>query len=137
MDSLPAGKIAGANVIRNTTSHLIRKRASLRAPSCFKVWLQEFMDSCTSLRLLTKPCIFISPSNLILPPQIIQVVDGKKEYDFGNTVYNDLFNGFSPSYQATLLTLYSTKDKIKNYKMLEDTLNGILEQNLGFKKGYI
>ena len=26
---------------RNTTSHLIRKRASLRAPSCFKVWLQE------------------------------------------------------------------------------------------------
>ena len=102
-----------------------------------KEWLQEFMDSCTSLRLLTKPCIFISPSNLILPPQIIQVDDGKKEYDFGNTVYNDLFNGFSPSYQATLLTLYSTKDKIKNYKMLEDTLNGILEQNLGFKKGYI
>ena len=102
-----------------------------------KEWLQEFMDSCTSLRLLTKPCIFISPSNLILPPQINPLEDGKEEYDFGNKVYNDLFNAFNPSYQSTLLTLYTTKDGIKNYKMLEDTLNSILEQNLGFKKGYI
>ena len=100
-------------------------------------WLQEFMDSCTSLRLLTKPCIFISPSNLILPPQIIHLEDGKEEYDFGNKVYNDLFNAFTPSYRDTLLTLYTTKDGVNNYKMLEGTLNSILEQNLGFKKGYI
>ena len=102
-----------------------------------KEWLQEFMDSCTSLRLLTKPCIFISPSNLILPPQIIHLEDGKEEYDFGNKVYNDLFNAFTPSYRDTLLTLYTTKDGVNNYKMLEGTLNSILEQNLGFKKGYI
>lgn len=105
-----------------------------------KEWLQEFMDSCTNLRLMRKPCVFLSPSNLILPPQIIHVdKDGteKEEYDFGNKVYNDLFNDFNSSYKDTLLTLYSKKDGIKNYKMLEDALNGILEKNLGFNKGYI
>jgi hypothetical protein len=105
-----------------------------------KEWLQEFMDSCTSLRLNGKPCVFITPSNLIIPPQIIHVdKDGteKEEYDFGNKVYNDLFNGFSPSYQDTLLKLYSNKDGVKNYNMLTDTLNGLLEQKLGFGKGYI
>ena len=105
-----------------------------------KEWLQEFMDSCTNLRLMGKPCVFLSPSNLILPPQIIHVdKDGteKEEYDFGNKVYNDLFNNFNSSYKDTLLTLYSKKDGVKNYKMLEDALNGILEKNLGFSKGYI
>jgi len=105
-----------------------------------KEWLQEFMDNCTNLRLLQKPCVFVSPSNLILPPQIIHVdKDGteKEEYDFGNKVYNDLFNNFDSSYKDTLLTLYSKKDGVKNYKMMEDALNGILEKNLGFNKGYI
>jgi hypothetical protein len=105
-----------------------------------KEWLQEFLDSCTSLRILQKPCVFITPSNLILPPQISNIEkDGKEkvEYDFGNKVYNDLFNAFSPGYQSTLLTLYSKKDGIKNYKMMEDTLNSLLEQELGFSKGYI
>lgn len=105
-----------------------------------KEWLQEFMDSCVSLRILQKPCVFMTPSNLILPPQISHIEkDGKEkeEYDFGNKLYNDLFNGFNPSYQSTLLTLYSKKDGIKNYKMMEDTLNGLLEQELGFSKGYI
>ena len=66
-----------------------------------KEWLQEFMDSCTSLRILQKPCVFVTPSNLILPPQIIHVEkDGKEkeENDFGNKVYNNLFNGFNPVY---------------------------------------
>jgi hypothetical protein len=105
-----------------------------------KEWLQEFMDSCTNLRLTGKPCVFVSPSNLILPPQIIHVdKDGteKEEYDFGNKVYNDLFNNFNSSYKDTLLTLYSKKDGVKNYKMLEDALNDNLAKNLGFNKGYI
>ena len=105
-----------------------------------KEWLQEFLDSCTSLRILQKPCVFITPSNLILPPQISHIEkDGKEkeEYDFGNKVYNDLFNAFTPGYQSTLLTLYSKKGGIKNYKMMEDTLNSLLEQELGFSKGYI
>jgi len=105
-----------------------------------KEWLQEFMDSCTSLRILKKPCVFITPSNLIFPPQIIHVEeDGteKEEYDFGNKIYNDLFNRFDSSYQNTLLKLYSTKDGVKNYKMLENTLNSFLEKELDFTKGYI
>lgn len=105
-----------------------------------KEWLQEFMDSCTNLRLMGKPCVFISPGNLILPPIIIHVdKDGteKEEYDFGNKVYNDMFNNFDSSYKDTLLTLYSKKDGVKNYKMLEDALNSILEKNLGFNKGYL
>ena len=105
-----------------------------------KEWLQEFMDNCASLRILQKPCVFMTPSNLILPPQISHVEkDGKEkeEYDFGNKAYNDLFNAYNSGYQSTLLSLYSKKDGIKNYKMLEDTLNSLLEQELGFSKGYI
>ena len=105
-----------------------------------KEWLQEFIESCTSLRILKKPCLFISPSNLILPPQIIHIEDDgkeKEEYDFGNKIYNELFNRFDASYQNTLLKLYSTKDGVKNYKLLENLLNDFLEKELGFTKGYI
>ena len=53
-------------------------------------WLQEFMDNCVKARLQSKSCEFTNPSNLIIPPQLIE--DGM--YDFGNTVYNDIFNKF-------------------------------------------
>jgi hypothetical protein len=91
-------------------------------------WLQEFMDSCVSSKQNKKQCKFITPSNLILPPQILD--DG--QYDFGNEVYNKIFNKLDKSYQTTLLGVYSIKDGKKNYKMLEDALGNIMAKELSF-----
>ena len=96
-------------------------------------WLQEFMDNCVKARLQSKSCEFTNPSNLIIPPQLID--DGM--YDFGNQVYNDIFNNFDESYKNTLLSLFSTnpEDGVKNYSMLENTLADILKKELKFNRG--
>jgi hypothetical protein len=97
-----------------------------------KEWMQEFMDNCVKLRLQNKPCIFINPSNLIMPPQLIE--DGM--YDFGNPVYNDIFNKLDESYKQTLLTLFSvTEDGSKNYSILENSLADIVKKELKFNGG--
>jgi hypothetical protein len=96
-------------------------------------WLQEFMDNCVKARLQRKSCEFINPSNLIIPPQLVE--DGM--YDFGNTVYNKIFNKFDESYKNTLLTLFSTnpEDGVKNYSMMENTLADIVKKELKFDRG--
>ena len=96
-------------------------------------WLQEFMDNCVKARLQSKSCEFTNPSNLIIPPQLIE--DGM--YDFGNTVYNDIFNKFDESYKNTLLSLFSTnpEDGVKNYSMLENTLADIIKKEVKFNRG--
>ena len=96
-------------------------------------WLQEFMDNCVKARLQSKSCEFTNPSNLIIPPQLIE--DGM--YDFGNTVYNNIFNKFDESYKNTLLTLFSTnpEDGVKNYSMMENTLADIVKKELKFNRG--
>ena len=96
-------------------------------------WLQEFMDNCVKARLQNKSCEFTNPSNLIIPPQLVE--DGM--YDFGNTVYNDIFNKFDESYKNTLLSLFSTnpEDGVKNYSMLENTLADIVKKELKFNRG--
>jgi len=98
-----------------------------------KEWLQEFMDNCVKARLQSKSCEFSNPSNLIIPPQLIE--DGM--YDFGNQVYNDIFNKFEESYKNTLLSLFSVnpEDGSKNYSMLENTLADIVKKELNFSRG--
>ena len=96
-------------------------------------WLQEFMDNCVKARLQGKSCEFTNPSNLIIPPQLIE--DGM--YDFGNPVYNKIFNKFDESYKNTLLSLFSTnpEDNVKNYSMMENTLADVVKKELNFNRG--
>ena len=94
-------------------------------------WMQEFMDNCVRSRLQNKSCEFTNPSNLIIPPQLIE--DGM--YDFGNPVYNEIFNKFDESYKNTLLSLFSIEDGSKNYSMLEKTLSDIVKKQLKFDRG--
>lgn len=79
-----------------------------------------------------KPLQFVSPENLILPPQILD--DGT--YDFGINIYNDIFNKLDKSYQKTLLTLYTDENGVKNYNMLINALSGLIGNELGFKNYY-
>ena len=70
----------------------------------------------------------MAPSNLIIPPQV--QTDGT--YNFGNIVYNNIFNKFDKSYLNTLLTLYSEKNGNRDYTMMMDTVNNLVKQQLGF-----
>jgi hypothetical protein len=91
-------------------------------------WLQEFMNNCVKSKLEKKQCTFVNPSNLIIPPQILD----DETYDFGNTVYNNYFNQLDKSYQNSLLSLSSEKDKEKNYELLEQQLSSLLAKELDF-----
>lgn len=93
-----------------------------------KEWLMETMNKYVALKNANKPLVFAAPSNLILPPLLLE--DGS--YDFGNDEYNKIFNKLDKSYQRTLLTLYTEKDGKKDYNMLLDTLNSMVKQDLGF-----
>lgn len=91
-------------------------------------WLLETMDKYVQYKKENKPVIFVAPSNLIIPPQV--QTDGT--YNFGNIVYNNIFNKFDKSYLNTLLTLYSEKNGNRDYTMMMDTVNNLVKQQLGF-----
>jgi hypothetical protein len=93
-------------------------------------WLLETMNKYVKYKKENKPLEFATPSNLIFPPQILE--DGK--YDFGNEIYNEIFNKQDKSYQNTLLTLYTEKNDVRDYTMLVDTLNNLIKQEIGFNK---
>jgi hypothetical protein len=96
-------------------------------------WLQEFMNNCVKARLEGKPCQFTNPSNLIIPPQILD--DGN--YDFGNTIYNNFFNKLGKGYHNILLKLFTEKDGVKDYSNFEYQIGTMLAKELDFGKGYL
>jgi predicted MPP superfamily phosphohydrolase len=96
-------------------------------------WMSDFVNNCFTARKNGKACSFISPKDLILPPKKLS----DDEYDFGNKIYNDYFKIQPPSYKETLLKLYSEKDGVRNYTMLENTLNSNLAKTLNFNNGFI
>ena len=95
-------------------------------------WLQYTMDNYIRDKKEKKPLTFVSPNNLIMPPQILD--DGT--YDFGNNIYNNIFNKLDKSYQNTLLTLFTDENGVKNYNMLINALAGIVGKELDFKNYY-
>jgi hypothetical protein len=102
-------------------------------------WLQEFMNNCVKARLKSSPCQFTNPSNLIIPPQILddvkstistlgqthnkKVIIAETSYPFtlgfNDWTHNVLgtTNQIIPSYDATPLGqknyLLALKEKIK------------------------
>ena len=93
-------------------------------------WLQEFMDNCVKARLQSKSCEFTNPSNLIIPPQILD--DGS--YDFGNPVYNNIFNKKIAKIQKDILLGMLLKSNTSDNKQFMDTLARIIGQELGFTR---
>ena len=94
-----------------------------------KEWLIAFVTNCSRMRDNNKPCEFIAPDNLIVPPLLTDDV-----YDFGNEVYNNYFNKQVKTYQDTLLTLYSIKDGKSDYSSMINTLNNLIAKDLEFNK---
>jgi hypothetical protein len=101
-------------------------------------WMKEFMHKCVNERISHGPqwrgCKLTTPPNLVIPPR--QMENG--QYDFGVSIYNKAFNSQPKSLQNTYLTFYkedpSTKEK--NYNMLIDSMNSLVEKEVNFGRGF-
>jgi hypothetical protein len=99
-------------------------------------WMKDFMHKCVNERgkKYGQGCRLTTPANLIIPPKQLQ--NGK--YDFGVSIYNKAFNSQPQTLQKTYLTFYrevpTTKEK--NYKMLEDAMNSLVEKEVDFGRGF-
>lgn len=99
-------------------------------------WLEDYMNSCVKLRKEHKECSLFLPKQAQFPPVESVNKENKRVFDFGSEIVNKLFNRLSPSYQDTLLTVYSVKDGVKNYDSLKDTLASILAKEIGIQRTY-
>ena len=70
---------------------------------------------------------FVSPTNLIIPPQL---QDDK--YDFGNEVYNDIFNKMSKAQRDTFLGMI--KKDSTDQRFFLDNLGLAIAQEVGYSK---
>jgi hypothetical protein len=91
-------------------------------------WMKDFMFSCVNARIKKEACIFVTPKDLKTPPTKLD----NGEYDFGVPIYNSIFNKLPDSTKQTYLTLYSEKDGIKNYNLLINTMNKLVEREVNF-----
>ena len=91
-------------------------------------WMKDFMFSCVNAKIKKEACIFVTPKDLKIPPTKLD----NGEYDFGIPIYNYIFNKLPDSTKQTYLTLYSEKDGIKNYNLLINTMNKLVEKEVNF-----
>ena len=101
-------------------------------------WMKEFMYKCVNERINRGPqwngCRLTAPPNLVIPPR--QMENG--QYDFGVSIYNKVFNRLPKSAQSTYFTLYKEdpQTKEKNYDMLIDNMNSLVEREVNFGRGF-
>lgn len=101
-------------------------------------WMKDFMYNCVNAKqregVQYNGCRLTTPSKLIIPPK--QLESG--QYDFGVSIYNIAFNKLSKSLQETYLTLYKVEPitKEKNYNMLIDSMNRLVENEVEFGRGF-
>ena len=101
-------------------------------------WMKDFMYKCVNAKqkegIQYNGCRLPTPSKLIIPPK--QLASG--QYDFGVSIYNIAFNKLSKTLQQTYLTLYKEDPttKEKNYNMLIDSMNRLVENEVEFGRGF-
>ena len=88
----------------------------------------------SSFRTQWTGCRLTTPPNLIIPPR--QMENG--QYDFGVSIYNKVFSKLPKSLQSSYLTYYKEDPttKEKNYNMLIDTINSLVEKEVNFSRGF-
>lgn len=95
-------------------------------------WMQDFMASCVAARASGQACRFITPKNIILPPEVGP--DGK--VNFGINIYNQAFETLPEQQKKLYLTFYNEKDGIRNYNMLENAMNDLVAKMVQFDRGF-
>lgn len=93
-------------------------------------WLEDTVNQYVKDRKESKPREYLHPINLIIPPHILD--DGS--YDFGNPVYNNIFNIKIAKIQKDILIGMLSKSSTGNNKLFMDTLGQIIGKELGFTR---
>ena len=93
-------------------------------------WLEDTVNQYVKDKKDKKEREFLHPINLIIPPQILD--DGS--YDFGNTVYNTIFNKKIVKIQKDILLGMLSKSNTRDNKQFMDTLGQIIGKELGFTR---
>uniref|UniRef100_A0A6C0IVD5 Uncharacterized protein n=1 Tax=viral metagenome TaxID=1070528 RepID=A0A6C0IVD5_9ZZZZ len=95
-------------------------------------WLNDFMNNCIQSRKNNKVCDFISPKNLILPPN--QAPD-TQIYDFGYEPYNSVFNSLSNESKDMYFKLVKVDETgNSDYTLFKNALTNLVSKRLGFQK---
>lgn len=101
-------------------------------------WMNEFMHKCVNERIRHGPqwngCRLTAPPNLVIPPRKME----NGQYDFGVSIYNKSFSKLSKTLQDTYLTFYKEdpQSKEKNYNILIDAMNSLVEKEVNFGRGF-
>jgi hypothetical protein len=101
-------------------------------------WMKEFMYKCVNERIKHGPswsgCKLTTPPNIVIPPRKME----NGQYDFGISIYNKAFSKLPQSSQELYLTFYKEDpvSKVKNYKMLEEAINGLVQKEVDFGRGF-
>jgi len=101
-------------------------------------WMKEFMYKCVNERIKHGPswngCKLTSPPNIVIPPRKME----NGQYDFGISIYNKAFSKLPQSTQELYLTFYKEDPatKVKNYKMLEEAVNELVQKEVDFGRGF-
>jgi hypothetical protein len=101
-------------------------------------WMKEFMHKCVNERITHGPswrgCKLTSPPNIVIPPRKME----NGQYDFGISIYNKAFSKLPQSTQEMYLTFYREDPvtKLKNYKMFEQAMNELVQQEVDFGRGF-
>jgi hypothetical protein len=101
-------------------------------------WMTEFMNKCINERISHGPswmgCKLTTPPNIVIPPRKME----NGQYDFGISIYNKAFSKLPQSSQELYLTFYKEdpNTKAKNYNMLEQAMNDLVQKELDFGRGF-
>jgi DNA-directed RNA polymerase II subunit RPB2 len=121
------------------------KKLPVKLKTEFKLnidWMKDFMYKCLNAKkqavfnekkqpgVKFNGCKLSTPPNIIIPPR--ELPNG--EYEFGVSIYNTIFNKQPKQTQQIYLKLFreDPSTKVKNYKMLEDTMNNLVEKYVDF-----
>jgi hypothetical protein len=100
--------------------------------------MKEFMHKCVNDRKTHGPswngCNLTTPPNIVIPPRKME----NGQYDFGISIYNKAFSKLPQSSQELYLTFYKEDpvSKVKNYNMLEEAINGLVQKEVEFGRGF-
>lgn len=101
-------------------------------------WMKQFMYKCVNERIKHGPswtgCKLTIPPNIVIPPRKME----NGQYDFGISIYNKAFSKLPQSSQELYLTFYKEDpvSKVKNYKMLEEAINDLVQKEVDFGRGF-
>jgi hypothetical protein len=101
-------------------------------------WMKDFMYKCLNSKqkggVQFNGCRLPTPPNLIIPPRVMP----NGQYDFGVSIYNTAFIKLGKSLQQTYLTFYKEDPttKAKDYNMLINAMNNLVEKEVDFGRGF-